>query len=331
MTNILLSSAGRRVALLQILRQTLAEMRLKGELIATEMQRASAAYHFADKTEMVERCTAEGFVPQLLDICHKHQVKLLIPTIDTELPILAAHQSEFEAMGTAVNISSPEAIAIANSKDRTHAFLVEQGLPAPRQASVEEVLGKPEAWPFPLFAKPKAGSRSIGARQVESAEDLQLLVGKRDDYIVQSLARGEEYTVDAYVDKAGKCRCAVPRKRLEVRDGEVSKAVTVRNPIIEGCVKSLCERLPGAYGVLCVQVFFDHESEAVNIIEINPRFGGGYPLSWQAGARFPQWLLEEQLGLPLSARWDGWSHGLVMLRYDDAAFVQAEAAGVEAR
>jgi carbamoyl-phosphate synthase large subunit len=85
-----------------------------------------------------------------------------------------------------------------------------------------------------------------------------------------------------------------------------------------------CESLPGAWGAMNIQIFLDESSEALNIIELNPRFGGGYPLAWQAGARYPKWLIEETLELPLSAERHGWRDRLVMLRWDAAAFVDAD-------
>ena len=79
------------------------------------------------------------------------------------------------------------------------------------------------------------------------------------------------------------------------------------------------ESLPGARGAMNIQIFHDAATEEMAIIELNPRFGGGFPLAWQAGARYAQWLVEEQLGLPSTIS-DQWEDGLVMLRFDDAVF-----------
>ena len=129
------------------------------------------------------------------------------------------------------------------------------------------------------------------------------------------------------VDRSGRCVSAVARQRIEVRAGEVSKAVTVRNPSVLTVARGVAEALPGAYGVMNIQIFHDTDTDAVNVIEVNPRYGGGFPLSFEAGAWFPRWFLEEVLGQPSTAH-DDWRADLVMLRYDAAVFVARSEAGL---
>jgi carbamoyl-phosphate synthase large subunit len=82
----------------------------------------------------------------------------------------------------------------------------------------------------------------------------------------------------------------------------------------------VAERLPDAAGPLALQCFKGPDGR-VAFIEINPRFGGGFPLALEAGADYPRWLLEWALGRPSTARADGWRPDVAMLRYDDAIFV----------
>jgi carbamoyl-phosphate synthase large subunit len=327
--NVLVSSAGRRVALLRLFREALAGLGLEGAVLATDMSRLSSAFQLADEAFVVPPCRSLDFVPAMLELCRAHAVRLVVPTIDPELPVYAAHRAEFAAVGTTVAVSGPEAVTLAGTKDRTHAWLVERGFPTVRQASVTEVLADPEAWPFPLVAKPVGGSASVGVAVVRDLRALTEATGD-GDYVVQALARGEEHTVDVLCDRRGRSLCAVPRKRLEVRSGEVQKGVTVRHRGLERLARDVCEALPEVFGALCVQVFLDPATGEMAVIEINPRFGGGHPLACAAGADFPRWLVEEVAGLPVSARDDAWRSGLVMLRYDDAAFVDSAAAGLGA-
>jgi carbamoyl-phosphate synthase large subunit len=324
--NILLSSAGRRVSLLKILRQTLADMKLEGGVFATDMSRTAPAFHVADRGFLVPRCTDEAFLPRMLEICRDENVKLIIPTIDPALAIYAEHREAFASEGIAIAVSSPETIAIAADKRSTHRWLIENGFPTPRQAELGDVLATPDDWQFPLATKPADGSRSIGFGIVDSVVELRAFAG--DNNIVQSVAPGEEYTVSFFVDRAGKCRCVVPRKRLEVRSGEVSKGMTVRNSAVENLAMQVGDALPGAFGALNVQIFFDKDTGQLNVIEINPRFGGGFPLAWQAGAHYPQWIIEELMDGESSARPDEWTDRLVMLRFDDAVFLPAEEASL---
>jgi hypothetical protein len=137
--NILISSAGRRGALLGIFRETLQGLGWSGELLAADMSRLSAAFHLADRAFVVPRCTDAAFVPALLDICRENDVRLIVPTIDTELPMYAAHRAEFEAIGTTVAVSAPETIAIGGDKNETHEWLVANGFPTVRQTTPDRL------------------------------------------------------------------------------------------------------------------------------------------------------------------------------------------------
>jgi len=263
----------------------------------------------------------------MLEICRENEIGLVVPTIDTELSVYAAHRDAFATIGTTVAVSSPGVVAIGADKVRTHAWLVANGFPTVRQGTIDDVLAAPESWPYPFLVKPSGGSSSIGVAVVRDRKQLDVAT-RAGGFVAQSIATGNEHTIDFLASREGKCLCAVPRRRFEVRAGEVSKGMTVRSPALEGLATRLCEVLPGAYGCLNVQVFLDDATGGMNVIEINPRFGGGYPLSWEAGARYPRWMLEELLGLPSTASATRWRDRLVMLRYDDAVFVDAEKAGV---
>ena len=73
-----------------------------------------------------------------------------------------------------------------------------------------------------------------------------------------------------------------------------------------------------AFGALCFQALVD-ANEQPTAIEINARFGGGYPLAHRAGATFTKWLLEIAAGQVCSAH-DNWRESVLMLRYDAAVF-----------
>ena len=210
--NILLSSAGHRVERIDILRQTLRELGLSGEIIACDMSRNSAAFTAADVSLPVPPCRDEDFIPMLLDYCREYRVRLLIPNIDTELPMLAEHRHDFAAVGTTALVSTPEVIRIGNDKRRTHKWLTEQRFPTVRQAEPDEVLANPDGWPFPLVIKPAGGSASQGVLQIHDLDGLKAAT-RRGDFIVQSMARGREHTVDVLINRQRKCVCAVPRKR----------------------------------------------------------------------------------------------------------------------
>jgi carbamoyl-phosphate synthase large subunit len=316
---VLISSAGRRVELLRAFRDKVAGQ--DGRVLAVDCNWYSPAFHEADEAFLVPRCTAPEFVPAMLDLCRTHGVDLIVPTLDPELPVYAAARDEFAAIGTTVAISSPEVAAIGGDKQHTHDWLVANGFPTVQQGTLADVQADPGAWQFPLIVKPRFGSASIGVGIVKDAEELAR-AASQPDALVQTLAPGVEHTIDLLADREGRCLAAIPRRRLEVRAGEVSKALTVRDPALIELAEKLCAALPGPYGALNVQVFVGDEPGQLAVIEMNARFGGGYPLSYAAGADFPLALVQDALELPRTAPLEGWQDGLVMLRYDAAVFVR---------
>jgi carbamoyl-phosphate synthase large subunit len=321
--NVLISSAGRRVALAECFRESFSELGIKGRIVAVDSTRYSPAGQLADAYHVVPKCTEHQFLAEVLDVCEREDVNLIVPTIDIELPIYARSRDEFRKRGIHVSISAPEAVSICCDKIETHSWLESHGFPVPKQSTPELVLRNREAWPLPLIMKPRDGSASIGLRLVSSFDELEHVCCNTEGPIVQELAPGVEHTVNVFVDRECRCLCAVPHVRMEVRGGEVSKGMTVKESQLISLVCRIAETLPGAYGALNVQCFLTCGGN-IRIIEINGRFGGGYPLAHRAGAHMTTWLLEEAMGLKPCGPFDQWENELLMLRYDEALFVNKD-------
>ena len=324
--NILISCAGRRVALVRHFKEALAALGLKGGVFAADLDFSGPACHIADKRFTAPRFADGTFIDDMLTLCQRERISLVVPTIDPELPLYAQARAPFAAIGTTLAVSSLQAVDIGADKRKTHLWLASLGLPAPKQAVLSDVLDSPVDWPMPAIVKPARGSSSIGLRRISNAKALAG-IEQPETMVIESIAPGDEYTIDVYIDRAGTPRCAVPRKRLETRGGEVSKGVTTRNPALQDLALRVADALPDAFGALNVQVFLDQATGQMNIIEINPRFGGGYPLTEHAGAPFTRWLIEDVLQRDLTAEPDGWRDGLAMLRYDEAVFVDRDEIG----
>ena len=322
MITVLFSSAGRRTELLNCFRQDALLLGESLRVLAVDVQpEFSSACHSADVSFTAPHCLDEGFVPRLLEICQHEKVDLLVPTIDTELEVLADAQDLFAAIGTRVNISSPEVVRIARDKAATAGFLMDAGIPAPRTGTVPAVLRAPDTWRWPLILKPVAGSSSVGIYIARDLEEFQVAARLRDDLLVQEYWIGHEFTINIFFDQTSILRSAIPHWRKETRAGEVSKGITCRHPLSMDLSDRLGLALKSARGALCFQAIVNHSGEAA-IFEINARFGGGYPLAHRAGGTFSKWLLEEALGRACTAT-NEWMDRLMMLRYDAAVFTPA--------
>lgn len=317
--NVLITSAGRRVTLVELFRAALDRLGVAGSVVAADAKANAPAGLVADRREPVPRVDDPAYVPRLLEICRAHAIGLVVPTIDPELPVLADHAAEFEAAGALPLVSSPEANRICLHKGRTARFFREAGIPAPAEFDPAAVLADPAA-AYPFIIKPASGSASVGVARVHDRRELEYHLGAVADPILQEFVAGEEYTLDILVDLAGRVRCVVPRLRIETRAGEISKGVTVRDPALIAAGRRVAEALPGARGCVTAQCIRDAEGR-IKFLEINPRFGGGFPLSARAGADFPGWVAAMALGREPEIDPDGWRDGLAMLRYDEALYV----------
>lgn len=316
--NFLVSSAGRRGELVNILRSTINDLGATGSVYAIDRSPLTAAGNLADELALVPRATDDDFIPRVLGLAQDWQVDHLIPTIDTELPAYAANHAAFASIGTSVWVSSSETIQIAMDKRLTNCWLRQQGFPCADQWEPRDAQ-KLAASAFPLIAKPANGSSSIGITKVNSREDLRAL-DPSFDYVVESIAEGHEFTVDVLVPRAGECAAAVPRRRLETRGGEVSKGMTVADGEVAELASAVAERLPGAFGILNIQIMKDPGSGSMSVIEINARIGGGFPLTFASGAGMIAWMVETLHGItPTSSLL--WRPGELMLRYDQGVYL----------
>jgi len=273
-----------------------------------------------DKAFLVKPVTHSDYINQLLAIVKTNKVKLLVPTVDLDLKLLAQNKPKFAAMGCRVLISTPDVVDICQDKRKTYRFLLKNGFDTPLTMSVRAALSKKKL-NWPCFIKPWDGYASRGNAVVSNRRELAFFAKRVPNAICQEFIKGAEHTCDAYVDFAMKVRCVVPRKRIEVRAGEVSKGQVVRDHRIMSEAARLVEKLGAGPGVITLQLFLT-ENNKVKFIEVNPRFGGGVPLSIKAGANFPKWILRELLGEKPTINFDGFKDALVMLRYDNEVWLK---------
>ena len=240
--------------------------------------------------------------------------------MDTDLLKLAESRESFKQQGTFVLISSPEVVRLARDKQLTYDFFAENRIPTPRIVNYDAALKENS---FPLFIKPLDGSASQMTFRIDNRESLIFFHSYVPNPIILEYISGAEYTLDVFIDLEQVVKAIVPRKRLEVRAGEVSKSRIELNPEIMAAGGKVAQALAqrGCLGMINLQCIYTADGD-VKFIEINPRFGGGCPLSIQAGYPFPQWAVEMALGRALSPLPANLGDGLTMLRYDDAVFVQ---------
>jgi carbamoyl-phosphate synthase large subunit len=318
--SILFTCIGRRVSLLNSFRRAGRQLKIDLSVLGTDATELSSALQLCDKGVVVKPITDANYIKQLLSIVRTNKVKLLIPTVDLDLKLLAQNKPKFAAMGCCVLVSTPDVVDICQDKRKTYRFLLENSFDTPPTMSVRSALSKKKL-DWPCFLKPWDGYASRGNAVVNNHEELSFFAKRIPNAICQEFIKGTEHTCDVYVDFSMKVRCVVPRKRIEVRSGEVSKGQVVKHPRIISEAVRLVETLGAGPGVITLQLFLT-DNDKVKFIEINPRFGGGVPLSIKAGANFPKWILQESLGVKTNIRFNNFKDNLIMLRYDGEVWLE---------
>ena len=315
--NILITSAGKRVALTKYFKETLVRFYPEAKVFTTDMNpRMAPAGYVSDGCFKVPRVNEDSYPALLLDICEKNDVGIVVATIDTELLLLSDLKAKFLSKGIHIMVSDKPFIMMCRDKRNTGAFFEKHGVRVPKEIDKYHPI-------FPMFAKPYDGSLSANLHYITTADELtqEILNDPKlmfMEYIDKNVYK--EYTVDMYYGRDNHVKCIVPRERIEIRAGEINKGRTAKNEIL-AFLKEKLDYIEGCVGCICVQLFFHPETKDMVGIEINPRFGGGYPLSYMCGGNFPEFLIREYFMNMKVEYSDNWKDGMLMLRYDDAIFV----------
>lgn len=303
--NILFTCAGRRTYLLKYFKEN---MSAEDKVVATDMQLSAPALQAADVKLQVPAVYDPKYIDITLNICKEQKIDALISLNDLELPILAENKAKFEALGVAVIVSDSEVIDIAFDKYKTAQWVESIGLNAPKTyvtlASAKEALAKGEI-AFPLFMKPRWGSGSIGLETIDDMEELDIyyhLLMKKikktilatasvgDEYImIQEKLTGNEYGLDVMNDLEGNNVAVSVKQKLAMRAGETDKAITVDLPEVREMGRKIGENLKHI-GNLDVDIMQRANGDYC-VLELNPRFGGGYPFSYEAGVNMPKAII----------------------------------------
>ena len=313
--HILFTGVGRRVELLQAFRSAALVLNKELKIYGADMAGTAPALAYCDYTRKVVAMNDPAYIQNLIDICVEDKIDLLIPTIDTDLLVLSENKDRFDAIGTKVMISAPDKIRICRDKNNTSQFFVDCGLHAPMPVNDwQEYKGG-----YPAFIKPKDGSSSINAYKVDNAEELEVYAGQVKGYIVQPFVDGREFTIDVFCGWNGEPLSIVPRERLQVRAGEVLKTQICMDEAMIEEVKILCKAFRPC-GPMTVQLIRD-KAGGDWFIEINPRFGGGAPLSMKAGARSAEVIMKLMDGENVGYQQEI-ADGAIYSRFDQSVCIQ---------
>lgn len=316
MINILFSSVGRRVELVNSFREAKEELRISGNLIGVDINKLAPALSFVDKKYIVPRILSDEFIPSIIEICKKENINLIIPTLDTELLVYAKNKELIEReSGAKVMVSDKSVIEIIRNKIKTYEFLKENGFNVPRLITEDEILKGD--YKLPLFIKPLDGSSSVSNFKINTIDELNFFKSYVNNPIIQEFADGDEYCVDVFTNLSGELITVVPKLRMEHRGGEITKGKVIKDRGIMKLAHRLVDVLKpiGEINFDCIK-----KGNEIIILEINGRFSGGAPISFKSGANSPKRLYEILMGKKVQYN-EEFIDGLIALRFDSAIFI----------
>jgi len=275
--------------------------------VACDLNPLAPALYHADRHELVPRIDDPAYIPALAVIVRTHDVKLIVPLTDLDHGVLLAGR---ERLGALVLLPEPEVIDAVGDKYLAHRLFVERGIPSPPTWLPGEV---PAAARYPLLVKARQGFGSRHIYRAATPDELDFFLGYTTvDSMVQQVCLGEEFSIDVFCDLDGRCLNAIPRTMIESKGGESIKGMTIRDwELIEhGRFVAETLRLVGPANIQCFR-----EDGELRVTDINPRFGGGFPLPRAADSRYPELAIALANGERPEPRLGEFVEGIAMTRF----------------
>jgi carbamoyl-phosphate synthase large subunit len=299
---VLFTCAGQRVDIVTAFK------RAGARTVATDVNPLAPALYHADEREFVPRVDDAAYVPALHELVRVHDIALIVPLTDLDHAVLARARQD---LGALVLLPAPEVVDALADKWFAHRLFERLGIGSPPTWLPDDL---PHELEFPVLVKARRGFGSRGIYRCRDRRELEFFLGYTShDSLVQACCRGEEFSIDVFCDLDSRCLNAVPRTMIESKGGESIKGVTIRDPVLIELGRFVSERI-GLVGPANIQCFRE-PGGAHCVTDINPRFGGAFPLPTAAGSRYPELALALAAGERPEPRLGEFQDGLVMTRF----------------
>jgi carbamoyl-phosphate synthase large subunit len=301
-TAVLFTCAGQRVDIVS------AFGRAGATTVAVDVNPLAPALYHADRYELVLRVDDPGYVPQLTELVSEHGIDLVVPLTDLDQLILAGARDD---LGAAVLLSPADVAERMGDKFLAHETFEALGIPSPPSWLPENL---PAELDFPVLVKAREGFGSRHIYRAHDREELDFHLARTPvPSFVQALCRGEEFSVDVFSDFEGRCLNAIPRTMIESKGGESIKGMTIKDWELIEHGRRVAEALP-IWGPANIQCFREPDGTLL-VTDVNPRFGGAFPLPLAAGSRYPELALALANGERPEPAVGDFLEGVVMTRF----------------
>jgi carbamoyl-phosphate synthase large subunit len=239
------------------------------------------------------------YLARLRQIQAKTGMRVIIPTLDTEMPFYMQHGDALAAEGLATFVPTPEQYRL-RGKDRLDELARTIGLALPRTEVVTSAealdaavarIGLPVMVKGPFYKAHRAHSP-----QEALAHYHDLVAHWGYPVIVQEVVHGDELNVVAVGDGEGGLLGRVGVKKLWITElGKIWTGVTIRHPEMLRATEAFMAayRWRGPMELECIV-----DGDTAWLVEINPRFPAWSYLAAGVGVNLPARLVRRALGLP---------------------------------
>lgn len=320
--NFLFCSVGRRAELIKNFKTSLDK---DSKIIATDCNNTAPALYFADKQYIVPKITDDNYLSTIFEICKKENINAILTFIDPEIEILANNRESFEAIGVEVLVPYIETAKLCFDKFEMYKYLAKNNIKTVKTYEDFNSFNsdyKNGACNFPVFVKPRTGSGSVGARKINSYEDLKTIFKNECNLIIQEFMDGDNIDADVYIDTISRKPVSIFTKRkLETKIGGANKTISFKDnklfKVIEDVVK-----LFNFYGPIDIDFFY--KDGEYYLSEINPRFGGAYLHAYGCGVDFIKLIINNLNGIENDPKFGDYHDDILMLMYDSVVIKRKE-------
>ncbi|WP_163583076.1 ATP-grasp domain-containing protein [Gracilibacillus saliphilus] len=340
--NILITSSARRIDFVTFFKNSLKDSGIEGNVIVADPDDNAPSLQAGDKSYITPHQTEKNYIDSILKICKKENVHCIVALNDWEVPALSEHKGKFDEMDICLFVPDLAIVEKMRDKAKYRELLAPFEINAPYSyLKVEDALrglarGEVD---YPLIVKPRNGSASMGVEFAYNLEDLKLAYDNaireildsplnedsekkpEEDVVIQEVIEGDKFSVDIFNDLDGNFVTTLIRKQLSMRGGDIDRCITVNSPDLIEIGRKIGQNLRHV-GYINADVYYNGKDYYV--IDINPRFGGGYAFSHRAGANIPLAIIAIALGEEIKEEWLTQKGDVELARHDTVVSIDKE-------
>lgn len=305
--NILMLGGARRVSMAELFKRSGERIGREVNIVSYELME-QVPIALVAKVVVGLRWGDPNVVTDIVRVAREYEIDIILPFVDGAIEIASKVKQHLPEVF--IPVGDFETNRTMFDKVEAAKAFEAAGIPIPKTYSVINAK-------MPAIAKPRKGSASRGIKIFNSLDELMHLENLSDYLVQEYIDNRDEYTVDCYVSQKGEILTVVPRVRLEVMGGEVTRTITCRNATLDRLSRDVIEKFK-LRGPVTLQFIHDIDRNRFLLMEVNPRLGGGVVCSIYAGAPIPDYILDESRGITLKAC-DDWAYNTLMARYQKEA------------